>query len=116
MKNIKVEVTRLKETLIRNRDQHRQHYQKAVAGWRKECMEIAAQMIESLEKGRVPAVGFLPDAPMDMTESYNTVIEMCNWTLDSQMELTEQEVMMYIQDKWAWKNTWTTSNSKYMTP
>lgn len=116
MENIKVNKTELLKKLRENRDTHVADFEIAWEAFRKKAVNNAEQLIDSLKnapKGADVNLHINLYVPRNHVEDYDRVIAMCEWSIDDEMELSEQEVQVYILDNWQWKNQFTSSNTMY---
>ncbi|HDY87689.1 MAG TPA: hypothetical protein ENH82_06160 [bacterium] len=114
MNTVKVEKDRLLKKLIVNRDSHRAEFLKAQKGFREEVIEQLDEALQDARNGKRINTCFKLPAPVDQTSDYDTAIEMLDWVVDDEIELTQQAFRQYILDDWHWKTDWTVSNSAYM--
>jgi hypothetical protein len=113
MRTVKVKAVDLLKILKLNRAGHRENYEKAFDGYRKECIRVLEQNLNLLKEGKKQAVQFSEIPPDDHTEDYDRVIAMLEMSVDKTIELTASDFAQYVQDNWVWKHSWTASNSKY---
>lgn len=115
MKTIKVSKAKLINIITANRQKHREQFDLAFEGYRKECIRIMEQNLDLLKSGKRVQVSFLERAPQDHTEDYDRVIQMLEMSVDEHVEIEQQEFSNYVQDDWDWRRSWSASNSKYLT-
>lgn len=113
MKTVRVNKDELRGIIDRNRQGHKAQYEKAFAGYQKECMEILQANLESLRSDRGHIVRFMEHPPSDHTVDYERVLAMLDLEVERTVELTEREFAQYVQDDWDWKEQWMSSNTKY---
>jgi hypothetical protein len=104
----------LLKVLKANRDQHRELYEEAWAGY---CKAARAELEESLKriKAGKPIPRYLVAvAPEDHTNDYEDVIAMLEMAINDEIELTQAQFKQYVQDDWGWKEQWVTSNTQYL--
>ena len=113
MKNVKVKKDELLKKIKKNRDGHRQLFEKAVAGYREAMLGHLDSMIAAIKKGsKVEHLIHLPE-PGDHTKDYNRVIAMLEMSTEDIIELDARSFGQYVLDDWAWKDEWIHSNSMY---
>lgn len=98
----------------KNRDGHRDEFEKAQKGFREDFIQRLDRMLDDARKGRafVQHVGLQP--PMNMTKEYDKVIRMFELTTEDELILDEREFAQYIMDDWGWKEQVSTSNRQYI--
>lgn len=111
MQTVSVKKAELLAIVQTNRDQHRAAFEKAFAGYQKECMEVLQNNLDALLKDSKHIVVFFEQPPADHTDDYDRVIAMLKMSVDENIELTNLDFAKYVQDDWDWKD----SNSKYST-
>jgi hypothetical protein len=103
-------LSKLKE----NREYHHDLYEKAWEGYCKLARQALEDML-ALIKDRKPiarGIGHIP--PEDHTADYDDVIDMLDWSLGDEVELTQTQFIQYVKDDWGWKEQWTSSNTSYI--
>lgn len=115
MEKITVEVAALREIVQRNRDAHRDIFERAVVVYRERMIEELERNLDDIKNGRVLHVRIGLPVPEDHTDDYDRVLRMLDLSVDEQIELTEADVAMYVQDDWAWKRNWAASTTSYLT-
>lgn len=114
MKAVNVNKTKLLELVRKNRDQHRAQYEKAFAGYRKECYEVLEANLKALQTDKAHIVRFREQPPEDHTDDYDRAIQMLEMSVDDVIELHASEFSNFVQDDWEWKERWSASNSSYI--
>jgi hypothetical protein len=114
MNKVKVKKEQLLEKLTVNRESHKANFIKAQKGFRQEVIEQLDKALQDARLGRNINTSFRLPAPKDQTEDYDTAIEMLNWAVGNEVELTQQEFRQYIFDDWSWSQNWLLSNTSYM--
>ena len=112
--NIIVDKQELLKILKENRKNHREIFEKALEGFRKQCIEALERKIEKIKKGKLETVSIILPIPEDHTQDYDRIIRMVELNIIDKIELEESESAMYIMDDWAWKRQWTASNTAYL--
>jgi hypothetical protein len=136
-----VTVRRLKllETLRTNRDQHKKLYEESVAGYRHAAAESLQKQVAKAQKtiadnaamlsaridrfdpddpmpNQVVVLGqvsFTLEVPADHTKSYDVAIEMAEWEVGENIELTQSQFQCFVMDDWDWKPRFDTLNKSY---
>jgi hypothetical protein len=115
----------LKAILEKNRAEHETIYLKAMEKYReakKELEEFNASIKRKLEKlqdkykGMAQGVQFyygLPKPEKHLAD-YDRIIKILSLETHSEIELTEQEVAMYVQNEWKWSDAFNTTSTAYL--
>lgn len=103
----------LTNTLKLNRDNHRQAFEEAVAGYRKRAIELLEEHIKRISDGKVERVLVSLPEPEDHTDDYNRIITMLEWTVFDTVELPMREFDMYVRDNWNWKGEFIATSQMY---
>ncbi len=114
METVKVKKARLLNKLHENRKAHREKFLKAQDGFRQEVVEQLDVALRDARNGKKYTTVFALPAPVDQTPEYDTAIEMLDWLVDDEIELTQQAFRQYIFDDWSWSQNWLHSNACYM--
>ena len=113
MKNILVNKEELKDILKENRRKHREIFEAAQVGYRKEAVALLDKALENARTGKDIKMYFSLDAPVDQTKDYDRVIRMLNMSVEETLELSEVDFAQYVLDDWSWKMNFMSTNSKY---
>ncbi len=113
MNTVKVMKSELLAKIGANREQHRNEFEKALAGYRERCIEELEARLVDLRAGRRFDVAIRLPVPEDHTDDYNRVITMLEMSVDDEIEIYEQEFSQYVMDQWSWKGAFTTTNATY---
>lgn len=113
-----ITITVNKDTLLtalkENREQHHEQYEKAWDGYCVIARETLEAMLDTI-KQKKPIGQYIKHAPPeDHTADYDDVIDMLEWSLGDEVELTQTQFIQYVKDDWGWKDQWTTSNTSYI--
>jgi hypothetical protein len=111
---ITVDRDELLKILKFNRSKHREIFEKALEGFRKQCIEALERKIEKIKEGKLETVSVNFPIPEDHTQDYDRIIKMIELNIIDEIELAEDESAMYIMDDWAWKRQWSVSNTAYL--
>ena len=99
--------------LRKNRAAHRGLFEKALLGYRDQCIRHLEQELERIKTGSPFTMRFSLPVPRDHTSDYDTVIAMLHNTVDKTIALGEAEYRCYMDDDWDWHADWLLSNSRY---
>src|SRR5271155_712033 len=113
MKEIRVEKTKLLETLHKNKAEHREIFLEALEGYRKAAIKLFEENLERAKAGKPFHIYFQLIQPSDQTKDYDRVIGMLELDTETHILLSEQDYRSYVLDDWNWKGTFLTSNSTY---
>lgn len=101
------------EKIKANREAHRTNFEKALTGYKAECMRVLEQNLERVRKNQQFNLRIAEALPEDHTKDYDRVIAMLDLTTESEIELDQTTFDQYVMDNWDWKQSWSASNSKY---
>lgn len=113
--SVKVHVSTLLDNLKRNLALHTQQHEEALKNWRSETIAKAEKIKQRLNNGETPK--FLNDfdpPPADMSEQYKLAISMVSMHDEQTLQLDQQQFNAFVNNIWDWSNTWSASNSKYL--
>ena len=113
MELITVDKKELLLTVKANRGRHREIFEEALQGYRKQAVELLEQRLDQLRRGSIIAITIHLPEPADHTKDYDRVIRMLEMDLRAQVELNEHDFAAYVMDDWQWKRQFLTSNSIY---
>jgi hypothetical protein len=113
MREVTVDKSELRETLVQNRQQHRGIFEEALAGFQKEAIRLLEEQLERARRGLKRTVYVRLDCPEDHTADYDRVISMLDMEVSDKVVLTEQEFAQFVQDDWAWQHQWLTSSARF---
>jgi len=108
--NTEVISSRLKENLKK----HREQFEKACDGYQKTMEKWLAQRMEEVRAGETPSLHFGHSQPIDMTKTYETVIDMLTVCVETEIELDQQQFRAYMRDEWDWSGNVFATNSAYI--
>lgn len=113
MRNVKLPVAKLLESIKKNRNEHRIVFLEAQEGYRKLIIKELDERLADAKAGRKidRYVGATP--PSDHTRDYDRVVNMLEMCTEAEVELSEQEFGQYVMDQWEWKARFLHSNSAY---
>ncbi len=116
MKTVKVNKQDLKDILGKNMITHVEDYDLAWEGYRQAVISNAENLLaraKNVNKNNPVQLYIGLEMPENHEEDYVRAIEMCDWEVSEEVELSEGEFRQYVQDKWSWKNVFETSNMLY---
>jgi hypothetical protein len=113
MKEVRVHTEELKAKVQLNRDAHRDVYLTAMDGYRKVVIDWFNEQLDKAQNG-MPFVTYLHEPmPEDHTDDYDVVLSMLAMSIDETITLTLSEYRQYVMDDWGWKESFSTTTSKY---
>lgn len=111
---IKVEKTKLLDTVRTNMENHRAIFEKALEGYRKQVIAELESMLEEAKAGKRIRRSVNLIEPMDQTKDYKRIVTALEMSTDEIIELNEHEFAQYVMDDWNWKNQFATSTMTYL--
>lgn len=113
MEPVTVDKAELLNVITANRNRHREVFEAALDGYRREALDQLEQYIQDLSAGRTPPIRIILARPEDHTRDYNRVIDMLRMHKGNEFTLNENDFAAYVHDDWAWKRQWAIANSGY---
>lgn len=104
----------IKRRVTENRSKHRQAVETALEKYRELAIEELDNMLADARHGRKIRRAIQLIEPMDMTASYDRVLDMLELTTSVEITLTQQEFAQYVRDEWEWRDQFNFSNSRYL--
>lgn len=115
MKTVNVDVDWLLTKVTENRKNHRAEFENAFVGYKTAAIKALETNLELFKQGKRTRLSWNEVPPEDHTKDYDRVIEMLAASVDKTVKLESGEFANFVQDDWHWMQSWTVSNSKYMT-
>ena len=113
MQTVKAKRDDLLVRLRKNRGEHRELFNKAQEGFRKQVIEHLDKMLADAKEGRKIRLAVALPEPIDQTKDYDRVITMLEMSVDDVVELTQGEFAQYVMDDWQWKQNVFATNTRY---
>jgi len=113
MRKITVDKGELLEILKKNRESHRETFEKAWAAYQKECISQLEKNLEKAKAGKPFKVNIGLIQPEDHTEDYDRAIAMLEMDIEVVVSLDTTEYQTYVDDDWGWKRQFETTNASY---
>lgn len=113
MNAIKVKKSELLKTLHANRENHRNIFLEAQAGYRAFVIKELDVMLTDAKEGRRIRRSINVIEPQDQTKDYDRAIKMLDMSEDETVMLSEEDFANYVQDDWNWKRGFLAANSAY---
>lgn len=114
MTNVRINKAKLIEILTKNRAEHREFFLEAQKVFRETVIKKLDEMLESARNNKNISLYVGLNPPQDYTSSYDTVLNMLNWSEDESIVLTHKEFKNYVEDDWDWNSNFAASNSSYI--
>jgi hypothetical protein len=136
-----VTVNRIKllDTLRENREIHKHAYVESVAGYRSDATTELEKQVSRARKliadnqAMIAAkidrfdpddalqnqvivlsqVSFFLEVPQDHTRSYDVAIQMAEWEVGENIQLTQSQFQCFVMDDWEWKQKFMHLNKSY---
>ncbi len=100
-------------TLRKNREGHKEIVQEARNGYIKKARLALEHRLEELRTGKLVALSFNLQTPLDYTEVYDNSIAMLEWNTRAEIELQADEFRQLVRDEWDWSSSFYATNSHY---
>lgn len=116
MKTVTVKKDTLLNTLKNNMATHVDDYELAWEGYRKAVISNAEALLNKAKgvKKNEPVLLYINlEMPENHKDDYVRTIEMCEWEVSDEVELSETEFRQFVQDNWSWKGKFQTDNMAY---
>lgn len=116
MKSVKIKTKELLKVLKANRDTHVKEYNEAVVGYKEKIVSELETMLADAKAGK--DVSHVVDVvkPTSYEDSYTTEIKMLEMSDDAVVELSHAEFIQFVEDKWSWKSSFTSTTAIYKKP
>ena len=95
---IKVKKEDLIETIKKNKKNHIEVYEKAVVAYKEEALEQLDNLTGEVQNGALDIRLDLV-TPINNEKSYDGIIEIFEWEIESEVELSQEEFRQYVQDE-----------------
>lgn len=116
MNTVRVSVPKLVQTMKENRDRHQKQYEEALEGWQEDVITELTRNLEAAKADGVDLEQYLSvhlPKPRNYTETYDQVIQMLEFGLAEEVELSSQEFSQYVMDNWNWKAQFSHTHQLY---
>jgi hypothetical protein len=114
MQEVTVKKSDLLTELIANRLKHRDIFNKAQIGFRKEAIRQLDQALDAARSGSSFKTYFHLPIPEDHTTDYDRVIKMVKMEVEDEIDLSAKEFAQYVMDDWGWKKGFSETSSAYL--
>lgn len=116
MKTVRVSKSMLLSKLEQNRRTHNADFEIAFSRFSEIVKSNLEARLASLRDGNTVTQETLYinlTMPVNYDSEYARAMQMLDWELGDEVELTEQEFKQYVQDDWGWKGAVIMSNEFY---
>lgn len=96
----------LLETLRKNREEHQQIYDEALAAYCKRAQEHCEALVAKLRKGEAAYVGVNFNPPENHVKDYDLAISMVEMAETPLITLNAEDFSMLVRDDWGWQKRW----------
>lgn len=97
-RTIKVSKAKLIDQILANKKQHLEEYAKAVVAYKEEALMQLEKLKAKANEGALDLYLQLV-TPVDRSDHYDKAIEMFEWEIADEVELTQDEFKDYVQDQ-----------------
>jgi len=114
MKNVRIKKDELIAVIKTNRENHANDYKDAY----RKFLTIGSQLLhdryqEFVNQNKGLTLNFSIAAPLNYLHQYDRILEMLAMETESTVTLDQTEFRQYVQDDWAWKDSYNSSKSGY---
>ncbi len=113
MDMVTLKTSELLEILKKNRAEHREIFEEAMEGFRKQVIELFEHRLDEARQGREINLKINLVRPADHTKSYDRAIRMCEMHQGDTVELSNEGFANFVMDDWHWTDQFMASNSPY---
>jgi hypothetical protein len=113
MKTVNVQKAALIEVVTKNRAAHRDLFEKAVEGYKREAVRQLERMLADVKVGKRIQVAIQLQMPQDQTKDYDRVLTMLDMSVDDVIPLDSTAFANYVMDDWSWSQQTTALNTMY---
>lgn len=114
MKSVKIEKSKLLEILKENKTKHLKDYKTASKVFLEDAIAKLQEMLDIAKKDGKVIRDLGLDQPVSYVDSYDTVIQMLELSVEDIVELSFNEFQQYVEDKWHWKQSFLSLTSAYI--
>jgi len=96
-----------------NLAEHKEIFEEAVAGYRKELVAHLEKKLKAAKNGKPVNHHIHLIQPENHVKDYERILEMLEMSTQSVITIGEREFAQYVRDEWEWKGTFLSANSTY---
>ena len=106
-------VSTLIEKLKKNRENHLETYNKALAVYKEDFVAELTKMLKDAKADKKYTEHVNLNKPINKADVYDRIIKMLEFTSQETVELNENEFSNYVLDIWQWSDTVSMTNTSY---
>lgn len=114
MKKVRVNKTKLLQTLIDNRDVHICEYGEVYEGYRQQKIKQLVVALERAEAKKEFSLNFEGSEPICYISHFDTAIEMVEWSEEQIIELDKEDFKRYVLNDWEWADRFKMHQTMYL--
>lgn len=114
METVKVTKSVVIGRITKNRDRHRDIFERAMTIYRQKAIERLEDVITALQNGDTPSLIVHLPVPEDHTKDYNAVLDMLDLSVDDEVEISQRDFRCYVRDEWDWKQKFLGTVNSYV--
>ena len=111
-RTIKLKKDKLIEKIKENKENHIKEYERAIIAYREEALKQLEQLKNEVTEGKLD-ISLNLIIPVNNSENYDKIIEMFEWEVEKEVELSQNEFVEYVQDETNFALEARLSNSAY---
>jgi len=112
-RTIKVKKQELIKKIKENKEKHIEEYAKAVVAYKEEALRQLNILIDKANTGNLK-LNLKLVTPVNNSDNYDKIIEMFEWEVEDEVQLSQSEFNEYVQDETDFAMTAKMSNSTYL--
>jgi len=112
LKTVKVKKKKLLTKLRENRAKHAHDYEEAVEEYWKALHKELGELVEKAGKRKGWQYEIKADPPKDYTKEYDDAIELLEWEIADEVDLSNADFKRFIQDEWGWKKAFMATKTR----
>lgn len=116
MRNVKIEKSRLLETIKDNLEKHIELYNESVEDYKALVLKIYTNNLKIAKTGNLDKFSEMknrPVAPESHEAEYKRAIKMLEFEVDEIVEIDETTFNQLVLDEWSWKENFVSSSAFY---
>lgn len=117
MKTVRVNKSELLEVLHENMKKHTIEYKESIKAYRVKAADLLNKELQKVINGKKFDTRFDLVKPMSHEKDYDLIIKMVEMSVETIIELDQNEFNQLANDEWVWKSSFTSSiysNSNYI--
>ena len=110
---ITVNKNELLSALVKNRDKHVQDYNDAMEGYKEESEKEVLKLLDRVRNGDFSEMHVKLTKPVSHEKDYTKVINMLTMSIDTEIKISDEQFMMYVEDDWRWREQFEAVKNNY---